>query len=67
MKDYVIVRNSDMHKSGDNDTALVKVDEQLKLKLTVAQKVFDALVDDGFYGEYALGEDLWNEFQAAFK
>lgn len=37
------------------------------LRLEVAQRVYDALADDGVYGLYVLGEDLWEEFEAKFK
>lgn len=35
-------------------------------KLEIAQKVAQALSDDGFYGGYTLGLDLWHEFAAAY-
>ena len=35
-------------------------------KLEIAKKVHAALVEDGVYGPYALGEDLWKEFDEAF-
>ena len=66
MSDYVVTKNSDIIPSATNGMSLVKVDEEMQMKLNVAQKVFDSLLDDGFYGEYVLGEDLWNEFKAEF-
>jgi len=35
--------------------------------ILVSYEVFKVLKEDGFYGEYVLGEDLWNKFQKAFK
>ncbi len=66
MSNYVVTKNSDIIPSETNGMSLVKVDEETQMKLNVAQKVFDALVDDGVYGEYVLGCDLWNEFKAVF-
>lgn len=40
--------------------------EQFQNQNSVAQKVFDELHEDGDYGEYALGSDLWNEFKESF-
>ena len=37
-----------------------------RAKLAVATKVFNELLEDGFYGEYVLGEDLWSEFKTEF-
>ena len=37
------------------------------LRLEVAQRVYESLAEDGVYGPYALGEDLWNEFESKFK
>jgi len=46
--------------------SLVKIDGETQLKINIAQKVFDEFLVDGVYGEYVLGEDLWNEFQFVF-
>lgn len=35
-------------------------------KLEVAKEVLDVLIDDGCYGGYVLGEDLWEKFQTVF-
>ena len=35
-------------------------------QLDVANRVYLALEEDGYYGSYTLGEGLWQEFKAAF-
>jgi len=38
-----------------------------KEKIDVAERVYKALEEDGCYVSYALGQDLWNEFESKFK
>ena len=35
--------------------------------LGIAKKVYLAIVEDGCYGPYALGDELWEEFESEFK
>ena len=39
---------------------------KLKKKVLVAKKVLEAFEEDGFYGPYVLGDDLWDEFSKEF-
>ena len=41
--------------------------EEVKLKLDVARRVYEVFEEDGYYGPYSLGTDLWKEFKAAFE
>lgn len=40
--------------------------QQDQEKIEVAERVYKALEDDGFYGPYVLGQELWDEFKRAF-
>lgn len=40
-----------------------KVNDMIK----VATKVYLEFKNDGFYGEYVLGEELWNEFSEKYE
>lgn len=42
-------------------------DECKEDALRIAAKVYKYFEDDGVYGLYILGEDLWEEFKDAFK
>jgi hypothetical protein len=42
------------------------VEDQTYQMLEVAEEVYIALKDDGVYGPYALGQELWDKFEAAF-
>jgi len=66
MTTYVITKNTDITPSATEGFSLVKVDEETQVKLNIAQKVLDTLVEDGCHGSYVLGDTIWNEFQAAF-
>jgi len=58
----------DSHKS---DVAFLNAVKAYILKIEkqneVAKRVCEDLENDGIYGEYALGEDLWKEFRESFK
>jgi hypothetical protein len=46
---------------------LIQYIEKLEILNEVARRVYQDLEDDGIYGDYALGEDLWGEFRNKFK
>ena len=59
-----------MNKENHVKRMLNDLEDQLDLaekKIETAKKVYKAFEDDGVYGAYALGEDLWNEFEKQFK
>lgn len=66
MDEFIMTKNSDIIKSATKGLSLVKVDKEMQIKLNVAQKVFDVLIDDGCQAPYVLGDDLWAEFRAIF-
>ena len=42
-----------------------KEDKVLEM-IKVAEEVYRALADDGYYGPYTLGQELWDKFEAVF-
>jgi hypothetical protein len=40
--------------------------ERIVMRDAVAKEVFLALEEDGYYGPYTLGKELWDRFRAAY-
>ncbi len=49
-----------------NTPEITNCDECAQEKLEIARLVYLAYKDDGFYGPYVLGEELWDKFKEAF-